>query len=98
LDPIFEPEADRVLAELEADPKHDRFLNATWEVIESVLEDPTSAFARRRALRTEQGHFIWMVPIPVLHQGERWVILWQPRGGEMLVAYVGPEDFRSAYI
>ena len=87
-----------MLAELENDPKNDRFVSAIWDVIESVTENPTSAFVRRRVLRTDRGHSVWMVPIPVLHQEERWVLLWQPRGGEVFVAYVGPENFGSAYI
>jgi hypothetical protein len=25
---------------------------------------------------------------------EAWVVLWQPRGDDALIAYIGPEDFR----
>jgi hypothetical protein len=91
----YEPEASRVLDELEKDPENDRLLSAIFDLIEFVAENPTSSLARRRALRTARGHTIWMVPIPVYHHDERWVFLWQPRGDEVLIAYIGPEDFGS---
>ena len=50
--------------------------------------------ARRRALRTVKGHSVWLVPIPLRHNDDLWVVLWQPLGNDVLIAYMGPEDFR----
>jgi hypothetical protein len=94
----FSAEAAHVLADLDSDPKNDRFLSAIWDTVEFITDNPTSARARRRALRTPRGHSIWMVPVPVHHHDERWVILWQPMRDDALIAYIGPEDFRSDYI
>lgn len=98
LNPKFSADAAHVLDELESDPKNDRLVSAIWDIIELVTENPTSAPARRRALRTARGHSVWMIPIPIYHHDERWVVLWQPKGDEALIAYIGPENFRSDYI
>lgn len=50
--------------------------------------------ACRRALRTVKGHSVWLVPIPLRHNDDLWVVLWQPLGNDVLIAYMGPEDFR----
>lgn len=94
---IFSADADHVLDELEKDTKSESLLNAIWDVIGLVTEHPSTAPARRRVLRTPEGHSVWLVPIPVRHGEERWVLLWQPRGDNILIAYIGPDDFRSAY-
>jgi hypothetical protein len=94
LEPLFSPDAERVLNGLEKDPENDEFVDAIWDVIDLVTHQPDSAAARRRALRTVKGHSIWLVPIPRRHHEEVWVVLWQPRGGDALIAYIGPEDFR----
>lgn len=92
--PRFSPDAARVLDELESDPANDRLVDAIWDTVEMIAEHPTSATARRRALRTPKGHSVWLVPIPNRHGQDPWVLLWQPRGNEALVAYIGPDDFR----
>jgi hypothetical protein len=97
LSAIFSADASRVLDELEKNPKDERLLDAIWDIIELITENPASAIARRRVLRTPEGHSVWLVPIPVYRDDERWVLLWQPRGGDALIPYIGPEDFRSAY-
>jgi hypothetical protein len=28
------------------------------------------------------------------YDDEAWVVLWQPRDDDALIAYIGPEDFR----
>jgi hypothetical protein len=91
------PEAARLLDELEQDPSNDRLVDAIWDVIDLVTEHPESAPARRRALRTPEGHSVWLVPVAVRHKDDLWVILWQPRDDEALIAYIGPEDFRSDF-
>ncbi len=95
---IFSPDADRVLDELGKDAKNDRLLDAIWDTVDLITKQPASASARRRALRTPGGHSVWLVPVPVHHEDEQWVLLWQPRGDDALIPYIGPEDFRSAYI
>jgi hypothetical protein len=94
LNVIFSDDASRVLDELEMDAENGRLLDAIWDVIDLITERPTSAEARRRALRTPGGHSVWLVPISVQHNDEQWVLLWQPRGHEALIPYIGPEDFR----
>jgi hypothetical protein len=93
----FSPDAERVLDELEIDPSNDRIVDAIWDVIDLITEHPESAPARRRALRIVEGHSVWLVPVPIRHNEELWVILWQPRDDEALIAYIGPEDFRSDF-
>lgn len=90
----FSPDAERVLDELEGDPANNLFVEAIWDTIDLITEQPNSAPARHRALRTAKGHSIWLVPIPIRHNDNRWVILWQHRGDDALIAYIGPEDFR----
>jgi hypothetical protein len=90
----FSPDAERVLDELDKDPSNDRLVGAIWDTIDLITEHPESAPARRRALRTVKGHSVWLVPVPIRHNDELWVILWQSRGNEALIAYIGPEDFR----
>ena len=92
---IFSEDANNFLDQLEKD-KEDRLLGAIWDAIDSIADNPTSAQARRRALRTPDGHTVWMVPIPVNHNDERWVILHEPRRGKLLIPYIGPENFRQS--
>jgi len=98
VEPIFSPDAGYVLDELEADAKNDRLVDAIWEVIDFITEQPGSAQARRRGLRTAGGHLVWLVRVPGLYDDEAWVVLWQPRGGDALIAYIGTEDFRSGRV
>jgi hypothetical protein len=95
VEPIFSQDAGHVLDELEKDPANDQFVDAVWEVIDLITEHPGSARARRRGLQTPGGHRIWLVPIPHRYEEETWIILWQPRDDDVLIAYIGPEDFRS---
>jgi hypothetical protein len=94
LEPLFSPDAERIPNELEKDPENDRLVDAIWDVIDLITAEPMPALARRRALRSARGHSIWLVPIPVRKNDNLWVILWQPRGEDALIAYIGPEDFR----
>jgi hypothetical protein len=94
LKPLFSPESERILDELEGDPANDRLVDAIWDIIDLITERPGSAQARRRALRTVGGHSVWLVPVPVRQDDKLWVVLWQPRGDDALIAYLGPEDFR----
>jgi hypothetical protein len=91
--PLFSPDAEGILGELEKDPANDRLVDAIWDTIDLITEQPDSASARRRALRTTAGHSIWLVPVRLRHNDKLWVILWQPRGEDALIAYIGPEDF-----
>jgi hypothetical protein len=90
---LFSPDASRVLDELEKDPANDHFVDVIWEIIDLITEQPDTAPARRRALRTVAGHSVWLVPIPFRHNDDLWVVLWQPRGDDALIAYIGPENF-----
>ena len=94
MEALFSPDAERVLGELEKDSANDRFIDALWDTLDLVTEQPGSALARRRALRTVAGHSVWLVPVPIRHHEDVWVILWQPRGDDALIAYIGPEDFQ----
>lgn len=93
---IFSARAGQVLDDMEKDPRDADRLAAVWQVVEFVAEHPGSAEARRRALWTPAGHAVWMVPIPGRWDGERWFLLWQLRGEDVLIPYIGPEDFRAA--
>jgi hypothetical protein len=94
--PLFSPEATEVLDKLEGDPANDRFVDAIWDVIDLITEHPGSPQARRRALRTAKGHSVWLVPVACRYSDQAWVVLWQPRDEDALIAYIGPEDFRPA--
>jgi hypothetical protein len=96
LELLFSPEAAEVLNRLEKDPSCDRLVDAIWDVLDHITEDPGSAQARHRALRTAGGHPVWLVPVRGYYDDEAWVVLWQPRGDDALIAYIGPGDFRSA--
>jgi hypothetical protein len=92
VEPIFSPEAREVLDELEKDASNDRLVDAIWEVLDLITEHPGSAQARRRALRTVSGHSVWLVPVRGHYDDVVWVVLWQPRGDDALITYIGPED------
>jgi hypothetical protein len=98
MNPRFSPDAARVLDELEKEPANEQFVDAIWEILDLITGQPHSAAARRRALRTSRGHSVWLVPVPLRHNDELWVILWQPRGDDALIAYIGPEDFRAPHL
>jgi len=96
--PQFSPDAARVLDELERDPDKLNFTDAVWDTIDLITENSDSAAARRRALRSVKGHSVWLVYVPLRYNEDRWVILWQPRDDDALIAYIGPEDFGSSII
>jgi hypothetical protein len=98
LDPLFSPEAGDVLGGLEKDASNDRLVDAIWDVIEFIIEHSGSAQARHRALRTAGGHSVWLVPVQGLFDDQAWVILWQPRGDDALIVYIGPGDFRPGRV
>ncbi len=91
---FFSPEADQVLDELERDDSKDTLVNAIWDILDLITEKPGSAQARHRALRTTGGHSVWLVPVRGLYEDKAWVVLWQPRDEDALIAYIGPADFR----
>jgi hypothetical protein len=37
---------------------------------------------------------VWLVPVHGQYHDEVWVILWQPRDDDALIAYIGHADFR----
>ena len=94
---LFSPAASEVLDLLEKDSSNGRFVDAIWDALDLITEHPGSAQARHRSLRTAGGHTVWLVPVRGLHDDESWVVLWQPRADEALVAYVGPADFRRTW-
>lgn len=91
---LFSPEAGEVLDELEKDASNARLVDAIWLALDLITENPGSAQARHRALRTAVGHSVWLVPVRGEYDGEGWVVLWQPRDHDALIAFIGPEDFR----
>jgi hypothetical protein len=95
LEPLFSPDAESVLNELEKDPANDDFVDAIWDVIDFVASEPGSKFARRRALRTVKGHSVWLIPVQMKYHDEQWIVLWQAREASALIAYIGPDDFRA---
>jgi hypothetical protein len=97
MNPLFSPDATGTLDELEKEPGNERLVDAIWNAIDLIIEQPESALARRRALRTTRGHSVWLVPIPLRHNGDLWVILWQRRDNDALIAYIGPEDFGAPH-
>jgi hypothetical protein len=94
---LFSPEASEVLDVLEKDSSNTRFVDAIWDVLDVITEHPGSAQARHRSLRTAGGHTVWLVPVHGLYDDEAWVVLWQPRDDDALVAYLGPADFRRSW-
>lgn len=92
---LFSPEAGDVL---ENDPSKDKLVDAIWDVLELIAEHPGSAQARYRALRTFGGHSVWLVPVRGHYDDEVWVVLWQAREDDALIAYIGPEDFRPGRV
>ena len=95
---LFSSAAGDVLDELEKDDSNDRLVDAIWDALDLIREHPGSAQARNRGLRTAGGHSVWLVPVRGLYSDEAWVVLWQPRGDDALIAYIGPEDFRSGRV
>jgi hypothetical protein len=91
---LFSPEAGDVLDELEKDDSNARLIDAVWDALDLICEHPGSAQARHRGLRTVGGHSVWLVPMHGLYDDQVWVVLWQSRGDDALIAYIGPEDFR----
>jgi hypothetical protein len=95
---LFSPEAGEVLDALEKDSSNTRFVDAIWDALDLIAEHPGSAQARHRSLRTARGHTVWLVPVRGLYDDEAWVVLWQPRADDALVAYLGPADFRRNWL
>jgi len=95
---LFSPEAEEVLDELERDASKNLLVDAIWDVLDLIIEKPGSAQARHRALRTTGGHSVWLVPVHGLYEDEVWVVLWQPRNDDALIAYIGPADFRPGRV
>lgn len=95
---LFSSEADDVLDELEKDNSDDRLVDAIWDALDLIREHPGLAQARHRGLRTARGHSVWLVPVHGLYSDEAWVVLWQSRGNDALIAYIGPEDFRPGHV
>ncbi len=94
---LFSPEAGEVLDLLEKDSSNTRFVDAIWDALDLIAEHPGSAQARHRSLRTAGGHTVWLVPVRGQYDDESWVVLWQPRDDDALVAYLGPADFRRTW-
>ena len=90
---LLSSEAGYVLDELEKDDSNDQLVDAVWDALDLIREDPGSAQARHRGLRTARGHSVWLVPVHGLYKDKVWVVLWQPRGDDALIAYIGPDDF-----
>jgi hypothetical protein len=90
---LFSPAAGEVLDELQKDASNAELVDAIWDVLDLITEHPGSARARHRALRTIGGHSVWLVPVRGLYDEEVWVILWQHRDNDALIAYIGPGDF-----
>jgi hypothetical protein len=90
---LFSPEAGEVLDELEKDVSYAGLVAAIWDALDLIAENPGSARARHRALRTAGGHPVWLVPVRGQYDDERWVVLWQPRDDDALIAFIGSEDF-----
>lgn len=95
MEAVFSPDAGDVLDELEKDESKGHLVDAIWDAIDFITEHPGSARAHHRALRTVGGHSVWLVPVRGRYDDEAWVVLWQPSDGDALIAYIGPEDFRS---
>src|SRR5260370_14087879 len=91
---LFSPEARDVLDKLENDESNGRLVDAIWDVLDLITEHPGSAQSRHRALRTAGGHSVWLVPGHGLYDDQGWVVLWQPRADDALVADIGPAGFR----
>jgi hypothetical protein len=90
LEPVYSPEASKQLDRLEGDPSQGALWDAVADAIDLICDAPTSADARREALRTLNGQTVWKVPVRCRIPDEDWVVLWQPRGGDALIAYIGP--------
>ena len=95
---LFSPEAGDVPDEPEKDESNARLVDAIGDALDLISEHPGSAQAKHRGLRTVGGHSVWLVPVQGLYQDEAWVVLWQPRGDDALIAYIGPEDFRPGRV
>ena len=94
MEPLFSPEAGDVLDELEKDASNTALVDAIWDALDLISEHPGSAQARHRGLRTAGGQPVWLVPVRGQYHDEVWVVLWQPRDDDALIAYTGPADFR----
>lgn len=90
LEPVYSPQASKMLDLVEADLERVDLWNAIADAIDVICDAPTSAEARRDALRTPTGHTIWKVTVGYRGDNDDWVVLWQPRDDKALIAYIGP--------
>ena len=90
LEPVYSPDASKQLDRLEDDPSQGALWEAVVDAIDLICDAPTSAEARRGALRTPNGQTVWKVPVRCHIPDEDWVVLWQPRDKDALIAYIGP--------
>jgi hypothetical protein len=92
------PAGDHYLRELEADPSADDLVDAIYETIERLTENPGSADMRKARFSHPDGYALWLVKIPNrYHRHAPRIMLWQPAddgSGDLLIAYIGPDTFR----
>ena len=87
LEPVYEPDAAATLDEIEKDDNRWELWNAICDAIDLVCERPDSTWARLRTNRLRGGRLVHEVAI---QSADNWILLWSPREGEALIAYVGP--------
>ena len=90
LEPVYSPQASKMLDLVEADVERVDLWNAIVDALDLICDAPASAAARRDALRTPAGHTIWKVTVRYRGDDDDWVVLWQRRDDEALIAYIGP--------
>lgn len=94
LEPAYGEHVVPVLDKIEHDPTRQAMWNAICDAIDLVCDNPTSAEARREAIRLPSGTMLWQVPIRCRVEDEDWVLLWHPDGDEAAIEYVGSNLFR----
>ena len=85
---LFNSDADRRLAQLQADTRRDHLYDRINDVLDAIEDDPADPLVRRRLYRSPP---VWGVPVH--GSGEDWLVLWSETGAGPLIHYIG-EDLR----
>ena len=89
LEPAYGEGVDEDLDLIENDESKSALWNAVINTLQFICDNPTSAQARRNAIRYPSGRTAWRVPIRCPSEDENWSTVWYQDDGEAVFTYVG---------
>lgn len=90
LEPSYTASVERALDQLEADDAATELWNAIVNKLRVICDNPESAEATEKQVRSTRGEMFWLVTIRVPSEKDDWGIFWAPVGDEAVFTYIGP--------